>query len=82
MEARGTCSVHLTLSSPSPCKSLSSCHSSSCRASCTSWAAGPSGVGLGSLPGPLPTLLALFCMGASERPGADSKEALSKVFWA
>lgn len=43
---------------------------------------GASGVGPGSLPGPLPTLPALFCMRASERPGADSKEALSKVLWA
>ena len=49
---------------------------------CTaSWAAGRSREAGLPLRAP-PTLLALFCTGAAERPGAGSKDALSEALWA
>ena len=66
---------------PYPCKSPGSCHGLSCGASWASWAAGRSG-GAGLPPRAPPTLPALFCTGAAERPGADSKAAFSEVWWA
>ena len=68
-------------SGPYPCKSPGSCHGLSCGASWASWAAGRSG-GAGLPPRAPPTLPALFCTGAAERPGADSKAAFSEVWWA
>ena len=65
-------------SGPYPCKSPSSCHGSSCGASWASWAAGRSREA-GLPPRAPPTLLALFCTGAAERPGAGSKDALSEA---